>query len=192
MKEGDSKVIALTCKGCSATTSILCSAYLLTYSYTFRGVTGMLTPPARSSTCRSNRKHSDVQTLNPKANAKGKCGHYLSSSFLLAEVNSKGKVHCSKHSLRLLGLRMPNQLPQALVHHRVKESEVVPVHLQHKRTQASVEPSDVCHAEIADGIAKARHKMSNKCTSQHNNNNNEIIKIFKKSQLLPCFNINYQ
>lgn len=41
----------LTWRGCSATTSILCSAYFLTYSYTLCGVTGMLTPPDRSSTC---------------------------------------------------------------------------------------------------------------------------------------------
>lgn len=40
----------LTWRGCSATTSILCSAYFRTYSYTLRGVTGMLTPPDRSST----------------------------------------------------------------------------------------------------------------------------------------------
>lgn len=42
--------VLLTWRGCSATTSILCSAYFLTYSYTLRGVTGMLTPPDRSST----------------------------------------------------------------------------------------------------------------------------------------------
>lgn len=42
--------VLLTWRGCSATTSILCSAYFLTYSYTLRGVTGMLTPPERSST----------------------------------------------------------------------------------------------------------------------------------------------
>lgn len=42
--------LLLTWRGCSATTSILCSAYFLTYSYTLTGVTGMLTPPDRSST----------------------------------------------------------------------------------------------------------------------------------------------
>ncbi|PWA32328.1 hypothetical protein CCH79_00011994 [Gambusia affinis] len=62
--------VGLTWSGCSATTSILCSAYFLTYS-----------------------------------------GWYLSRPFLLAEVNSEGQIHGSKHSVCFSRLRMADQLP---------------------------------------------------------------------------------
>lgn len=55
---------------------------------------------------------------------------YLPSSFLFAEVNGKGEVHSSKHCICFTGLRMADQLPQALVHDRVKECKVMPVHLR--------------------------------------------------------------
>lgn len=55
---------------------------------------------------------------------------YLSSTFLFAEVNREGKIHGSKYCVCFTSLRMSNQLPQALIHDRVEECKVMPVHLQ--------------------------------------------------------------
>lgn len=55
---------------------------------------------------------------------------YLSSPFLFAEVDGEGQVHGSKHGICFTSLRVANQLPQTLVHDRVKECKVMPVHLQ--------------------------------------------------------------
>lgn len=55
---------------------------------------------------------------------------YLPGALLFTEVDGEGQVHGGEHGLRLPGLRVSDELPQALVHHRVEEGKVVPVHLQ--------------------------------------------------------------
>ena len=62
--------------------------------------------------------------------SKSDAAFYLSGAFLFTEVNSKGQVHGCEHRFRLTSLRMSDELPQALVHHRVKEGKVMPVHLK--------------------------------------------------------------
>lgn len=59
---------------------------------------------------------------------------YLSRPFLLAEVDSEGQIHGSKHSICFTCLRMADQLPQALVHDGVEERKVMPIHLQKQIT----------------------------------------------------------
>lgn len=61
---------------------------------------------------------------------------YLSSAFLFAEINGKGQVHRSEHCVCLTSLRVADELPQALIHDRVKEGKVMPVNLQDGRLQA--------------------------------------------------------
>lgn len=58
---------------------------------------------------------------------------YLSCPFLFAEVNGEGQVHRSKHCICFTSLRVADQLPQTLIHDRVKECKVMPVHLQYQR-----------------------------------------------------------
>ncbi len=87
---------------------------------------------------------SRVHRLSSNADAKGERSRYLSRSFLLAEVDSEGEVHRRKHGLRLLGLRVTDQLPQTLVHHRVEERKVVPVDLQTRKRKPQY---DFCDGE---------------------------------------------
>ncbi len=87
---------------------------------------------------------SRVHRLCSNADAKGEHSRYLSRSFLLAEVDSEGEVHRRKHCLRLLGLRVTDQLPQTLVHHRVEERKVVPVDLQTRKRKPQY---DFCDGE---------------------------------------------
>lgn len=75
-------------------------------------------------------KHLYTQRFRPE-------WRYLSGSFFLAEVDGESEVHGGEHGLGLARLRVANQLPQTLVHHRVEECKVVPVHLHHTNTHSS-------------------------------------------------------
>ena len=70
------------------------------------------------------------------------------SDLVLAEIDGEGEVHGAKHGRRrLLQLRVDDHLAQTLVHHRIKEGEVMPANLaseqelEHMATQ--VERTDL-------------------------------------------------